>query len=201
MVPMRCRSWAVLLGACVAGILGCDDQQTYVKVNVAGNSAFTKVTLSLSINGQESKTFQNVTFSQTTLFKVGLAVPASLTGAISVAGDASSGSCVVGMGGPVFADAHAAETGDGVALTINAVSGCPGMDAGMDLRVGGGTGGTGGTVLPGTGGRTGTGGTGAPGSGGAGVAGHPGSGGVRGTGGGIGGTGGMIGPGSGGIVG
>jgi len=90
----------------------------------------------------------------------------------------------VGQGGPVSADAQAAETGPAVTLTINAISGCPGMDAGTDTRDGSGTGGTGGTTLPGTGGRAGTGG--AIGSGGA--AGRPGSGGVPGTGGIIGGA-------------
>ena len=46
---MKFWSRAVLLGACVAGIFGCDDKQTYLKVNVAGATAFTKVTLSLSV--------------------------------------------------------------------------------------------------------------------------------------------------------
>jgi len=131
---MRFWSRAILLGACVAGIFGCDDKQTYVKVNVAGSSTFTKVTLSLSISGQDAKTFQNVTFSQTSPFKVGLAVPASLTGTITISGEASTSGCIVGQGGPVSADAQAAETGPGVTLTINAISGGPGLDAGTATR-------------------------------------------------------------------
>ena len=135
---MKLWSRVVLLGACVAGVLGCDDKQTYVKVDVVSRTALMDVTLSLTIAGQDTKTFRNVNLGPTTAYKAGLSVPASLTGTIVISGEASSGTCVVGTGGPVSADAHAAETGDGVMLTITPVTGCPGADAGTDARDGGG---------------------------------------------------------------
>jgi hypothetical protein len=173
-----CR-W-LLWGLTFAAACGGGGKVAVIEVDVTGDQAYAGVSLQVVANGSLSKSFDGVSFDETTPFPFhlsGLAGPATVTASV-VAGD-----CLVGWGRLDIPDAGA---GGMFGLRVTHLADCPsGPDGGAGA---GGTGGGGG-VGGGRGGAGGAAGGGVAGHGG-GVAGGGGSGpgGTSGTAGGVGGA-------------
>jgi hypothetical protein len=162
-------------------------QRSLVNLDVTGDAPFDAVSLRFTANNTAAKVFSSVTFSATQTLKVGLYLPDTISGAVTIAANAtdSSGRCI-GHGEVLIASVTPGVLGPATPLLVTHTTDCGGGP--VDGGGGGISGAMGGAV--GTGGQTGTGGvTGGTG----GVSGGTGgvSGGTGGVSGGTGGAGGQ----------
>jgi len=192
------RTWASLVLASATLALSvfptsCKSPDGLVQLDVRGDRSYPSVNLILTADGATTKTFRDVSFSQTATFQAGMYVPSSISGVVEIAAQVVGSVC--GIGQVAVPSVTSGGTAAPVPLLIQAVDcsllpgtgGASGGTGGMNGGSGGLSGGQGGGVGTGVGGIVGTGVGGVVGTG---------VGGVVGT-----GVGGVVGTGVGGVVG
>ncbi|HEX2659327.1 MAG TPA: hypothetical protein VHU40_13680, partial [Polyangia bacterium] len=160
----------------------CDDDRGVISVDVLANqTTFTDVTLRITLNNSNERTFGHVAFDATKAFKAGVYIPDGVSGTVHLTGNVDDGKCLLGTGmvdvqgvmpgasaGPVTLTITRTPAGTCLPIHVDGGSGDATGSGGAGTGSGGTTTGSGGTTTGSGGAGTGTGGVGT-GSGGAGT--------------------------------
>jgi len=192
---MRALPWRPIGVAVAVLVLACGQQQSLLSLDVTADRRYQDVTLRIDSDTSVAKVFAHVTLDPSSAYRVGIYLPAGLSGTVHVDGQIDDGTCVLARGSVDIGNVQPGGSVGPVTLALHTVTGCesPAGDGGMSDRPEAAAG-TGGAGQGGSGGLAGDGGRGAGGAAGAGGTGAGGSGtGGSGTGG--------VGTGSGGAIG
>src|SRR5215471_4068559 len=91
------RRLAFLALVVIAGMLACGER-SLVAIDVSGDQKFTDVRLTIMADGSVMKEFPHATFDQTNVYRIGVYMPADVSGVVSLEGTADDGTCVKGRG-------------------------------------------------------------------------------------------------------